>query len=102
VARLLAFPIDVSKSLDRSVFPLGASVGLFFDFVHRGRRGSLYQGRVDAALDLAEKRGLDVFEYNSLSLAAGDRYSPGFFGLVIASGDQEVRDRFSVFLVMGS
>lgn len=106
MARIYPFPIDLSKSLD-GLCPEGdflfdppaESFTSAFDFHHLGSKDAFYLARREDASLLADRLDLHVFEF---SFIPGKSKAFGFYGFSVASGERDLRDRFSVFLVMTS
>lgn len=114
MARVYPFPADLADALDDlklfenawpdtlAVHSTGPS-GLekFFHSTVRGSRGStFYESRLGAAKALADELGVHVFEYvNKFELYKAVFYA---FGFSLASGEKELRESFSVLLVMSS
>lgn len=112
MASPLPFPIELSKLVDGILAESGLSGSLtqtqvpmdympeVFDVCFSGYRNqSTSAARYAHADGLAEASGRQVFEYN---LFPNRKQEYGFFGLTVARDEEELRNRLSVFIVMGS
>ena len=117
MVRILPFPIDVVRTIDEMVDGLAEyevvdalnRLDYLFDFKHVGFRGSSIDEARKADAIAKAAPGESVYEYarilnrsSNVEAEAARKGRNGFFGFVVASSEEELRNRLAVYTVMTS